>query len=108
MWWRMWQLWSNLTFVKTFPMKSDICHSKTAKVISNIFVLAYNYSKAGVMILTRTVDLHWAQMGYKIRCNAVQPGAIYTPMIQRYVQYAENPEQQLIDFAASHPMNRIG
>jgi 3alpha(or 20beta)-hydroxysteroid dehydrogenase len=72
------------------------------------FVLAYNYSKAGVLVLTRTVALHCAQMGYKIRCNAVQPGAINTPMMQRYVQDAENPEQQLIDFAASHPMNRIG
>jgi NAD(P)-dependent dehydrogenase (short-subunit alcohol dehydrogenase family) len=47
-------------------------------------------------------------MGYKIRCNAVQPGAINTPMMQRYVEGAENPEQQLADFAASHPMNRVG
>ena len=72
------------------------------------FVIAYNYSKAGVLILTRTVALHCAQMGYKIRCNAVQPGAINTPMMQRYVEGAENPEQQLADFAASHPMNRVG
>jgi NAD(P)-dependent dehydrogenase (short-subunit alcohol dehydrogenase family) len=47
-------------------------------------------------------------MGYKIRCNAVQPGAINTPMMQRYVQAAENPDQQLSEFAASHPMNRVG
>ena len=35
------------------------------------FVVAYNYSKAGVLVLTRTVALHCAEMGYKIRCNAV-------------------------------------
>jgi 3alpha(or 20beta)-hydroxysteroid dehydrogenase len=29
-------------------------------------------------------------------------------MMQRYVESAENPEQQLVDFAASHPMNRVG
>ena len=72
------------------------------------FVVAYNYSKAGVLVLTRTVALHCAEMGYKIRCNAVQPGAINTPMMQRYVQAAENPDQQLSEFAASHPMNRVG
>lgn len=72
------------------------------------FVIAYNYSKAGVLVLTRTVALHCAEMGYKIRCNAVQPGAINTPMMQRYVQAAEDPDQQLSEFASSHPMNRVG
>ncbi|MEC9392893.1 MAG: SDR family oxidoreductase [Pseudomonadota bacterium] len=72
------------------------------------FVISYNYSKAGVLILTRTVALHCAEMGYDIRCNAVQPGAINTPMMQRYVEAAENPDQQLSEFAASHPMNRVG
>ncbi|SVA31983.1 uncharacterized protein METZ01_LOCUS84837 [marine metagenome] len=72
------------------------------------FVLSYNYSKAGVLVLTRTVALHCAEMGYSIRCNAVQPGAINTPMMQRYLDAAEDPQQQLTDFAASHPMNRVG
>ena len=72
------------------------------------FVLSYNYSKAGVLVITRTVALHCAEKGYKIRCNAVQPGAINTPMMQRYVDAAEDPQQQLADFAASHPMNRVG
>ena len=72
------------------------------------FVLSYNYSKAGVLVITRTVALHCAEKGYKIRCNAVQPGAINTPMMQRYLDAAEDPQQQLVDFAASHPMNRVG
>ena len=72
------------------------------------FVIAYNYSKAGVLAITRTVALHCAEMGYKIRCNSVQPGAINTPMMQRYIDAAEDPKQQLADFAATHPMNRIG
>ncbi len=72
------------------------------------FVVSYNYSKAGVLILTRTVALHCAEMGYDIRCNAVQPGAINTPMMKRYVDAAEDPDQQLSEFAASHPMNRVG
>ena len=72
------------------------------------FVLAYNYSKAGVLSITRTVALHCAELGYNIRCNAVQPGAINTPMVQRYLDAAEDPEVQLKEFAVQHPMNRIG
>ena len=29
-------------------------------------------------------------------------------MMQRYLEVAEDPKQQLADFAASHPMNRVG
>ena len=28
--------------------------------------------------------------------------------MQRYLDAAEDPQQQLTDFAASHPMNRVG
>ena len=72
------------------------------------FVLSYNYSKAGVLSITRTVALHCAELGYKIRCNAVQPGAINTPMVQRYLDAADDPDIQLKEFADQHPMKRIG
>ena len=81
---------------------------KAMKKNGGTIVIAYNYSKAGVLALTRTVALHCAEMGYKIRCNSVQPGAIKTPMMQRYIDAAEDPKKQLADFGASHPMNRVG
>jgi 3(or 17)beta-hydroxysteroid dehydrogenase len=42
---------------------------------------AYGTSKAVVLQYTRTVARYCAQQGWKIRCNAVLPGPIDTPMI---------------------------
>jgi len=43
---------------------------------------AYGTSKAAVLQYTRTVARHCAQQGWNIRCNAVLPGPIDTPMIK--------------------------
>jgi NAD(P)-dependent dehydrogenase (short-subunit alcohol dehydrogenase family) len=71
---------------------------------------AYCASKAGVTHLTRTVALDCAARGLNIRANTVHPGAIRTPMYERYVQ-AGGPE--MVDaietaMASAHPMNRVG
>ncbi len=42
---------------------------------------AYGASKAVVLQYTRTVARHCAESGWNIRCNAVLPGPIDTPMI---------------------------
>lgn len=69
---------------------------------------AYNASKASVWATTRTVALHCCEQGYPIRCNSVHPGATHTPMMQAYLDAAEDPEEMMAMFAANHPMNRVG
>jgi 3alpha(or 20beta)-hydroxysteroid dehydrogenase len=66
---------------------------------------AYSASKAGLSALTTSVALHCAAKGYKIRVNTVHPGAIRTPMVDRYLQM--DPTLEAV-FAASHPIGRIG
>lgn len=70
---------------------------------------AYCASKSGVQGLTRTVALDCASRGVPIRANLIHPGAIRTPMFERY-QYAgpASPEETEAAFAANHPMQRIG
>lgn len=70
---------------------------------------AYSASKAGVTALTKTIALDCAARGVPIRANVVHPGAIRTPMYERY-QHAgpATPEDIETAFAATHPMNRIG
>ena len=64
---------------------------------------AYSASKGGVVILTRTAALEVAKSG--IRINAVNPGLILTPMVQK--QTAENPSA--VDaFIAEEPVGRMG
>jgi len=64
---------------------------------------AYVAAKHGVVGLTKAAALEYASCG--IRVNAVCPGAIDTPMIQRTV--AQRPETRQLLLAAE-PMGRLG
>jgi NAD(P)-dependent dehydrogenase (short-subunit alcohol dehydrogenase family) len=64
---------------------------------------AYTASKHGVIGLTRAAALEYAQRN--IRVNAVCPGVIETPMIDRYVAGDPKAREALI---ASEPIGRIG
>ncbi|XBQ16192.1 MAG: SDR family oxidoreductase [Oceanicaulis sp.] len=69
---------------------------------------AYAASKAGVMNHTRTVALYCAQAGYQIRCNALLPAAIRTPMWDAMLGDGPEREAILADVAAGVPMGRFG
>ena len=70
---------------------------------------AYCASKAAVTALSKCVALHCAEQGYKIRCNTVHPGAIRTPMFERYLDaFPGTNEEGEAMFAANHPMGRVG
>ena len=70
---------------------------------------AYCASKAGVTHLTRSVALDCAERGLKIRANTVHPGAIRTPMYNRYLNAGgATPEQIEAVMASAHPMGRVG
>jgi len=45
-------------------------------------VPAYNYSKGGVRIFTKSAALHCASQGYPVRVNSVHPGFIRTAMVE--------------------------
>jgi 3alpha(or 20beta)-hydroxysteroid dehydrogenase len=65
----------------------------------------YSASKAGLVALSKSVALHCAAKGYNIRVNTVHPGAIRTPMVERYLQL--DPALEAV-FVANHPIGRIG
>ena len=64
---------------------------------------AYVASKHGVVGLTRTAALEYAQQG--IRVNAVCPGVIRTPMVERILGGDPEAEAQ---FTALEPVGRMG
>ena len=53
---------------------------------------AYNYSKGGVRIFTKSAALHCAAQGYPIRVNSVHPGFILTEMVEGGI--ASMPKEQ--------------
>ncbi len=64
---------------------------------------AYVASKHGVIGITKTAALEYVKSN--IRVNAVCPGVIHTPMIDRYLRGNQQAEDQL---TASAPMGRMG
>lgn len=64
---------------------------------------AYVASKHGVIGLTKTAALEYATQN--IRVNAVCPGVIQTPMIERFVK--DNPDARA-GLTAGEPMARVG
>ncbi|WP_441001376.1 glucose 1-dehydrogenase [Fodinibius sp. SL11] len=77
--------------------------SSIAGLLGFAGIPAYVSSKHGINGLTKTAALEYAEQG--IRVNSVCPGAIQTPMIDRFV---EDQSQERKDLMAAHPMGRFG
>ncbi len=51
---------------------------------------AYTAAKAGIIGMTRSIAVHCREQKYRIRCNAIAPGGIVTPMTDQAL--AELPD----------------
>lgn len=51
-------------------------------IVGEANAAAYNFSKGGVRIFSKSSALHCAQQGYPIRVNSVHPGFILTAMVR--------------------------
>lgn len=77
-------------------------------IIGDPNLAAYNASKGGVRIFTKSAALHCARAGYKIRVNSVHPGYIWTPMVEGYLNETEDPAAGKEGLVALHPIGRLG
>jgi len=71
---------------------------------------AYASSKAAIRNHTKSVALHCAGAGLKIRCNAIFPAAILTEMWHPLLAGLEGEmlEQRMASFVADTPLRRFG
>ncbi|MBI1251109.1 MAG: SDR family oxidoreductase [Alphaproteobacteria bacterium] len=69
---------------------------------------AYTASKAGVHALTRAVALYCGKRGYNIRCSAVLPGSIETPMVARLRAESGDAPAARARIAERHPIGFVG
>jgi NAD(P)-dependent dehydrogenase (short-subunit alcohol dehydrogenase family) len=82
--------------------------SSIAGLIGDPNLAAYDASKGGVRLLTKSAALHCARAGYKIRVNSIHPGYISTPMVEGYVGAQADPAKAKTEIAALHPLGHIG
>jgi NAD(P)-dependent dehydrogenase (short-subunit alcohol dehydrogenase family) len=68
-------------------------------------VLAYTSAKHGLIGLTRSVALDGAAAG--VRCNAVAPGSVDTPMLRNALALDPDPAGLMRAVIAMHPLGRI-
>jgi NAD(P)-dependent dehydrogenase (short-subunit alcohol dehydrogenase family) len=67
---------------------------------------AYDATKAGLIGLTRAMALDHGPAG--IRVNAICPGYIDTPLMEKWLKSVSNREETLRQVLAVHPLGRIG
>ena len=74
-----------IPLMKAHAPGSIINISSIAGLIAGHNMAAYNSAKAGVWLLSKSVALHCAKRGYKIRSNSIHPTFIDTPILDGMV-----------------------
>lgn len=69
---------------------------------------AYASSKAAIRNHTKTVALYCAQRGWAIRCNAIHPAAILTPMWEPMLGTGPDRQARMDALVADTPLRRFG
>jgi 3(or 17)beta-hydroxysteroid dehydrogenase len=82
--------------------------SSVSGLIGGHNMAAYNASKGGVRLLSKSVALHCARKGYNIRCNSVHPTFIDTPMVKSMYENAPEPEVVKSKLIRQVPIGRLG
>jgi NAD(P)-dependent dehydrogenase (short-subunit alcohol dehydrogenase family) len=77
-------------------------------IIGDPKMAAYNASKGGVRIFTKSAALHCAKAGYGIRVNSVHPGYIWTPMVETYAREQGDAEAVHEELNKLHPVGHTG
>lgn len=102
-------MWGNKYAVKAMKNNGEhnaiVNMSSMEGLIGEPELPAYNASKGGVRLLTKSVAMYCAQQGYDIRVNSVHPGYIMTPMMETLMDKDPQLKARLL---AMHPMGRLG
>jgi NAD(P)-dependent dehydrogenase (short-subunit alcohol dehydrogenase family) len=68
--------------------------------------VAYNVSKSGVIALTKSTALDFAENN--IRVNCLCPGRVLTPLVEKVISDSEDPEATRRVLSDDRPLKRMG
>lgn len=82
--------------------------SSVSGLVGGHNLAAYNASKGGVSLLTKSVALLGARHKPPIRCNAVCPAFLEGPMVDDIAKTARDPASAMEKMSADIPLQRMG
>lgn len=93
---------------KTGERGSIINFSSIEGLIGDPNLPAYNASKGGVTLFTKSAALHCAKQGYGIRVNSIHPAYIWTPMVENLLKAQGDVEEGRKQLDSLHPIGHMG
>jgi 3(or 17)beta-hydroxysteroid dehydrogenase len=82
--------------------------SSISGIVGGHNLAAYNASKGGVRLLTKSVALHGARLKPPVRCNSVHPAFLEGPMVEDILAQTGRPELARGQLARDIPLGRLG
>jgi len=82
--------------------------SSVSGLVGGHNLAAYNASKGGVRLLTKSVALHGARLKPQVRCNSVHPAFLEGPMVDDILAQTGRPEIARGQLARDIPLGRLG
>jgi NAD(P)-dependent dehydrogenase (short-subunit alcohol dehydrogenase family) len=81
--------------------------SSVSGLVGGHNLAAYNASKGGLSLLTKSVALHGARLKPPVRCNAICPAFVEGPMVEAIAQTARDPESARRKMSQEIPLGRL-
>ncbi len=82
--------------------------SSVSGLVGGHNLAAYNASKGGVSLLSKSVALYGARQKPPVRCNAVCPAFLEGPMVDYTANMARDPDTARQKMAQAIPLGRLG
>jgi 3(or 17)beta-hydroxysteroid dehydrogenase len=82
--------------------------SSVSGLVGGHNLAAYNASKGGVRLLSKSVALHGARLKPPVRCNSIHPAFLEGPMADALIAQTRNPERARERMTADVPLGRFG
>ena len=82
--------------------------SSVSGLVGGHNLAAYNASKGGVSLLSKSVALYGARLKPPVRCNAVCPAFLEGPMVDYTANMARDPDTARQKMAQAIPLQRLG
>jgi 3(or 17)beta-hydroxysteroid dehydrogenase len=82
--------------------------SSISGIVGGHNLAAYNASKGGVRLLTKSVALYGARLKPQVRCNSVHPAFLEGPMVDDILAQIGRPDIARGQLARDIPLGRLG